>query len=77
MSVLRKSNVNLKNASACLRAEKTKQEVVRDIELGDSLGVTSTPTLFINGKKLQGGIPNDYFFEKLLTYEVQKQMGKN
>ena len=77
MSVLRKSNVNLKNASACLRAEKTKQEVIRDIELGDSLGVTSTPTLFINGKKLQGGLPNDYFFEKLLAYEVQKQMGKN
>ena len=38
---------------------------------------SEAPPLFINGKKLQGGMPNDYFFEKLLTYEVQKRMGKN
>ena len=75
-AIVRKSGVNMGAVSSCIPKESTKKTIVSDIELGDSLGVTSTPAIFINGKRVRR-LPNDYFFEKLLTYEVQKQLGGN
>lgn len=37
----------------CLRSEKYQKEVSESYELGNVLGVTGTPTLFINGKRVQ------------------------
>jgi protein-disulfide isomerase len=39
--------------ATCLRSEKYQKEVSESYELGNTLGVTGTPTLFINGKKVQ------------------------
>lgn len=39
--------------ATCLRSEKYQKEVSESYELGNTLGVTSTPTLLINGKKVQ------------------------
>ncbi len=73
--IMRSAGINVQTASSCYKSERTKSDVIKDIELGDSLGITSTPSVFINGKKIRGGIPNDYFMERLLTYEVKKQVG--
>ena len=75
--IMQSAGINIQAASSCYKTERTKSDVIKDIELGDSLGITSTPTVFINGKKIKGGIPNDYFWERLLAYEVKKQMGAN
>jgi uncharacterized membrane protein/protein-disulfide isomerase len=46
-------------------------ELVRgDIELGHELGVRSTPTFFINGVKIEGALPPQ-FFEQAIQYELQ------
>ncbi len=76
-NIISSIGVNPTLALSCLKQEKTKKDTIKDIKLGDSLGLSSTPTLFFNGKKMRGGIPNDYFFKKLLTYEIQKQIGEN
>ena len=74
-AIVRRSGVNIANASACLKKPSTKKTIQSDIELGDSVGVTGTPAIFINGKRVNS-LPNDYFFEKLLTYEIQKQLSE-
>ena len=49
------------DVAACADKPETAGRVQRSIELGHSLDVTGTPTLFINGRKLSnlGGIPYD------------------
>ncbi len=42
---------------SCLDSNDTKAAVARDIEEGNRLGIRSTPTLFINGHKVEGALP--------------------
>lgn len=48
------------NVSECFNNQEKKDEVIRLIEAGNTLGVKSTPTIFINGKKIEGSIPNTH-----------------
>lgn len=43
----------------CIRSERFAKEVSESVKLGESLGVGGTPTIFVNGQRLQD-IPNDY-----------------
>src|SRR5207247_10365672 len=47
----------------------TLESVKSDIALGHSLGVGSTPTFFINGKKVEGALPVQYF-QQAIEYEL-------
>jgi uncharacterized membrane protein/protein-disulfide isomerase len=47
----------------------TLESVKSDIALGHSLGVGSTPTFFINGKKVDGALPVQYF-QQAIEYEL-------
>ncbi len=51
-------------------------ELVRsDIALGHELGVRSTPTFFINGVKIEGALPPQYF-DQAIAYELQHAKGQ-
>jgi protein-disulfide isomerase len=50
------------DAAACAAKPETVSRVEHSVTLGKSLDVNSTPTMFINGRKLGGGVP----------YEVMK-----
>jgi protein-disulfide isomerase len=45
-----------------------------DIAAGGALGVRSTPTFFINGRMLRGGLPPQ-FFDAAIAFEL-RQAGK-
>jgi protein-disulfide isomerase len=45
----------------CLDSDKYKNEVLDDLNAGGSVGVSGTPTFFINGKKLVGAQPFENF----------------
>jgi uncharacterized membrane protein len=47
----------------------TLELVKGDIALGHSLGVMATPTFFINGKKIDGALPVQYF-QQAIDYEL-------
>jgi protein-disulfide isomerase/uncharacterized membrane protein len=47
----------------------TLELVKGDIALGKQLGVKSTPTFFINGVKLEGALPPQYF-DQAIAYEL-------
>ena len=54
----------------CQSNQTTKDFVAKSIQSGDKLGINSTPTLFVNGRKIEGSIPNEQFyaiFDSLLT----------
>jgi len=42
-----------------------------DVALGRQLGVKSTPTFFINGVKIEGALPPQYF-DQAIAYELQR-----
>ena len=49
-------NVDVVKLHACIKAQN--DEVVKaSLKEGDSIGVTATPTLFINGEELDGALP--------------------
>jgi len=52
----------------CLNAAETKAVVERDLMDGFNLGVSGTPTFFINGKKAEGAIPLDAWEKFLKKY---------
>ncbi len=47
----------------CLETRKYKNEVESDLREGIALGVSATPTWFINGYKIEGVIPPEVFLE--------------
>jgi protein-disulfide isomerase len=53
-----KHNVDVAKLQACLKAQN--EDAVRaSMKEADSLGVNATPTLFINGQKIDGAVPID------------------
>jgi len=53
----------------------TVEAVKGEAALGKQLGVRSTPTFFINGVKIEGGLPPQYF-DQAIAYELQHAAAK-
>ena len=49
--------------SACLDSGRYALRVERDLEIGAGYGVSSTPTLFVNGRAVVGALPYENFVE--------------
>ena len=62
--------------SACYDAKTTVPRVQSDFDEGQSLGVSTTPTLFINGKMVAGVPPADEFF-KIVDEALAQAKGKS
>jgi protein-disulfide isomerase len=56
----------------CLDSGKEEPAVARDVEDGASLGVTGTPTFFINGRQLVGAQPLTAF-QKIIDAELARK----
>jgi protein-disulfide isomerase len=63
--------------TACADSAETKARVTQQYELGQSLGVTSTPTLFIAGRKIENvnGTPYE-IMKEMVTFEAQEAQKK-
>lgn len=60
-----------KKFSACMSANKYQTKIQKDLVDADGLGVTGTPTWFINGSKVEGDIPYDIFI-KIIEEMIKK-----
>jgi protein-disulfide isomerase len=53
-----KSNLDMTQLQSCIKAQK-EDAVKASMREGDGLGITATPTLYINGYKTDGALPPD------------------
>ena len=51
--------------NSCLDNHEKKAEVDKDISDGEAVGVSGTPTFFINGEKVEGAYPTAVFRQTL------------
>jgi protein-disulfide isomerase len=58
LSQAEKLNLDVPKLQACLKAQDEKA-VRASIKDGEALGLEATPTLFVNGQKLDGAVPSD------------------
>ena len=54
----------------CMDDKASAAEVERSIDLGHKLAISATPTLFINGRKLEGGVEWS-MLQQLLQIEIE------
>ena len=54
---------------SCLNSDRYQEEVSRSLQLGESLGVRGTPTLFVNMKRLDG-VPDYSELEQMVRAEM-------
>jgi protein-disulfide isomerase len=54
----------------CLRSEKYQKEVSESAEFGNALGVSGTPTLFVNGKRVQNTPNTRAEWDQLIQAEM-------
>ncbi len=59
--------------SACIDSPETQEAIGRDIREGVQLGVQSTPTFYINGKKMEGMAPLPVWSDLINTLANQAQ----
>src|SRR5262249_26240988 len=53
----------------CIENKSTEAEVDREVAEGHALQISATPTLFLNGRKLEGGMPWPTL-EQLINLEI-------
>ena len=54
-------SLNTESLSNCLASKKYQAKVAKDLELGNKLGVSGTPTFFVDGKQIVGALPYESF----------------
>lgn len=72
----KKEKLNVKDFNKCLKSNKKIVATVdRNYQQGQDLGVTGTPTFFVNGRKL-GGITQFAKFKQVIDEELAKKKKK-
>lgn len=65
-AVLGDQNLDLESFATCIESKRAIGHVQADIQDGTSVGVRSTPTFFVNGRKLEGALPAEQFEAAIL-----------
>jgi protein-disulfide isomerase len=68
------SGANADEIAACAAKPETKSRIEASIALGNSLGITGTPTLFINGRSAGATAPLDTL-KKLVEFQASQEKG--
>ena len=66
------SGANGDEIAACAAKPDTRARVEASVALGKSVGVNSTPTLFINGRSIPGGAPVDVL-KKIVDFQASQK----
>ncbi len=61
------TGLNSSQFDACMSSADTMDAVSKDVEEGERLGIQSTPTFFINGRRIEG-LPELAVWEKLIEH---------
>lgn len=53
--------IEAKKYDECLNLPSTEATVLQDVQLGEKIGLESTPVFFVNGEMIKGNVPYDIF----------------
>jgi protein-disulfide isomerase len=67
----KESGLEKDNFERCFNDPAVKNEVSKDMDAADKLGVRSTPSFFINGRKIEGALPFEAF-KQVIEEELKK-----
>lgn len=62
-----RSGLNIEAFTGCMVSGRARRVVAEDIAAADNAGVTGTPTLFINGRRLRG-VPKPWVINELIKF---------
>jgi protein-disulfide isomerase/uncharacterized membrane protein len=65
----REMNLDVAAFRLCLDDPSTRARVDADVEAATRAGVRSTPTLFINGRTIEGALPDETYYDYALIIE--------
>ena len=65
-------NIDSMQLSRCIENKTTDPEVKAEIAIGNSLSLNSTPTLFVNGRRIDGAVPWENL-QALIKEEIDHQ----
>lgn len=71
-NLLKNIGLNSKQFETCLDSQKYLTDIKKDISDGQKLGITGTPTWFINGNIIKGDIPQ-VTWDKIIKELIEKQ----
>jgi protein-disulfide isomerase len=75
-SAVKTAGVDDAKVKACVAEPSTKAAVDASLQLGQDVGVNSTPSLFVNGRMLPlAGIPYDQL-KKIIDYDLKQSAAK-
>ena len=57
--------LDLEKMKSCMTLPSTAEKIKRDAQLGIQSKIVSTPTFFVNGKKIEGGLPTNVWIQIL------------
>jgi protein-disulfide isomerase len=69
---LNDKKLNAPNVLKCFDSKATEDDVNRSFNLGRAVEVTSTPTIFVNGRKLAGNVSWPQL-KQIIDYEIEYQ----
>lgn len=61
LAALKDEGLDLQAFASCVEEKKTSVELQAEMQEAAAVGVRSTPTFFINGRKLEGALPAEQF----------------
>ncbi len=61
------AGLDMQAFTSCVSTHGSLSAVAQDIDDGNALGVVGTPTWFVNGRKVEGVIPQDVFEKAIAT----------
>jgi len=64
--------LNIPDFNMCRETRDTEQDVSKSVEKGQELGVSATPTLFVNGRKIPGALSAEVL-SKVIQAELEFQ----
>jgi protein-disulfide isomerase len=65
------AGANVQEWKACFSSRKYRSEIQKDVELGKSMGVEATPTIFVGNQKIVGAVPY-----QTLAEAIRKQLNQ-
>ena len=64
--------MDVSDLERCIESPEAREAIAADLAAGNALGIASTPTLFINGRMLKGGVtPQQFLYAFAIERDLQ------